>query len=94
MNFVAAIPLALWPGWHSRSASAVDRPDAAPIALGLVTLVCFYTHVVPFAFLGLGAALVAIGEGWRETLRRWLPLVPAALATLVWTRLAPPASPP
>src|SRR5690606_21343557 len=59
------------------------------IVLGLVAFVCFYTHVVPFAFLGLGAALAAIGGGWKETLRRWIPLAPAGLAALVWTQLSP-----
>src|SRR5690606_27130281 len=59
------------------------------VLLGVVAIVCFYTHVVPFAFLGLGAALVAIGGGWRETARRWIPLVPSALAALIWTQLSP-----
>ncbi len=88
MNFVAAIPLALAGlALAVRLRGRWTRRRA--VALGLVTLLCFYTHVVPFAFLGLGAALVAIGEGWRETLRRWIPLVPAALAALIWTRLSP-----
>ncbi|MGE0787382.1 MAG: hypothetical protein AB7S26_17045 [Sandaracinaceae bacterium] len=89
MNFTSAIPLAfvgialalqLRASWTRRRA----------IALGVVALLCFYTHVVPFAFLGLGAALV--GLDWsdrRATIRRWIPLVPSAIAALVWSRLSP-----
>lgn len=88
MNFIAAIPLML-----VGLAIAVRLREAwslrRAILLGAVTFVCFYTHVVPFAFLGLGAALVAIGEGWKETGKRWLPLVPPALAALVWSQLSP-----
>ncbi len=88
MNFVAAIPLALVGlALAVRLRGAFTRRRA--IVLGAVTLICFYTHVVPFAFLGLGAAVIAIGGSWRDTLRRWLPLVPAALAALIWTRLSP-----
>lgn len=88
MNFCAAIPLALWGlALAVRLRSEWSRRRA--LGLGVIALVCFYTHVVPFAFLGLGAALVAVGGGWRDTLRRWLPLVPSALAALIWTQLSP-----
>ena len=89
MNFTAAIPLALWglalavrlrTGWTRRRA----------ITLGAVTLVCFYTHVVPFAFLGLGAALLGLDhKDWRATARRYVPLAPASAAMLLWTQLSP-----
>lgn len=87
-NFMAAIPLCLF-----GLALAIDLRDRfdrrRAIGLGVVALVCFYTHVVPFAFLGLGAALVAIGEGPKETLRRWLPLVPAGVAMIFWSQASP-----
>lgn len=89
MNFAAAIPLAfLGLALAVRYRAAPTRGRA--IGLGVVTLVCFYTHVVPFAFLGLGAALVAIEWGdFKTTFRRWLPLGPATVAMLVWTQLSP-----
>jgi hypothetical protein len=59
------------------------------VGLAVVSTLTFYTHVVPFAFLGLGAALMLVGDGPRETLRRWLALVPAGLAALLWTRVSP-----
>jgi hypothetical protein len=88
LNFVAAIPLAL-----AGLAVAVRLrrrfTRGRVVALGALTLVAVYTHVVPFGFLGLGAALVGVGDGWRATLRRWAPLGPAAIAAVVWSKLAP-----
>lgn len=88
LNFVSAIPLALW----GLAVAARLREQWSPrraIALALLGVVTFYTHVVPFGFLGLGAGLLAIGDGWRATLRRWAPLVPAAIAAVVWSRTSP-----
>lgn len=88
LNFIGAIPLSL-----AGLALAVRLRERwttrRAVALAAVAVVAFYTHVVPFAFLALGAALVAIGEGPRETFRRWLPLAPAALAMLIWSQTAP-----
>lgn len=88
MNFVGAIPLALV-GLALAVRLRAQWSRRRAVLLAVVAIVCFYTHVVPFAFLGLGAALVAIGGGWMETARRWLPLAPSAVAALVWTRLSP-----
>ncbi len=88
MNFVAAIPLALW----GLSLAVRERSEPSrrrSIALSIIALVCFYTHVVPFAFLALGAGLVAIGGDLRASAKRLLPLAPALLAALVWTQLSP-----
>ena len=56
-NFIAAIPL-----WLYGTALAVRqlREPSPRRALGLTVLgvVCFYTHVVPFALLGVGVVLV------------------------------------
>lgn len=89
LNFVAAIPLALFGlALAVRLRRRWTRPRA--VGLAVVALVCFYTHVVPFAFLGLGAALAGLDHRrWKDTLRRWLPLVPAAVATVAWTQLSP-----
>jgi hypothetical protein len=89
LNFVAAIPLALLGlGLAARLRLSPTRRDA--VLLGVVTVVTFTMHVVPFAFLGLGAALLGLDvRDPRGTVRRWTPLVPGALATLVWTQLAP-----
>ncbi len=89
MNFTCAIPLA-FVGIALALRLRAEWTRRRAIALGAVTIVCFYTHVVPFAFLGLGAALVGLDLGdWRATLRRWAPLVPGGLAAIVWTQLSP-----
>ena len=88
VNFVAAIPLAL-AGLALAVRLRARWTRRRAILLGVVALVCFYTHVVPFAFLGLGAALVAIGGGPKETLARWAPLAPSGVAALLWTQLSP-----
>lgn len=87
-NFIAAIPLCLVGlGLAIKLRDRYDRERS--VFLGVVTLLCFYTHVVPFAFLGLGATLLAFGEGVMPTIRRLVPLVPAGAATLVWAVTSP-----
>ena len=71
LNFISAIPLALF----GLALAARLRQEFTPrraVGLAVVSTLTFYTHVVPFAFLGLGAALMLVGDGPRETLRRWL----------------------
>ena len=88
LNFIAAIPLCLVGlgiAAHLRRGFTVKRA----IALAAVALVTFYMHVVPFAFLGLGAALVAVGDGVVDTMKRWVPLAPAAIAALIWSEQSP-----
>lgn len=87
-NFIAAIPLVLVGLALSIRLRESWNPRLA-VGLALLTVVTFYTHVVPFGFLGLGAAMILVGEGWRETLRRWTALVPAGLAMLAWALRSP-----
>ncbi len=88
LNFVAAIPLCL-----AGLALAVNLrrrwSTRRAVLLAIVTVLTFYTHVVPFGFLGLGAGLVAIGGSVRDTAKRWLPLVPGALAVALWSQTTP-----
>ncbi|MCA9574401.1 MAG: hypothetical protein H6726_02555 [Sandaracinaceae bacterium] len=88
LNFVSAIPLALL-GLSLAVRLRLSFSPRVAAALAVVSTFTFYTHVVPFAFLGLGAALVLVGDGARQTLRRWLALVPAALAALLWMQVSP-----
>lgn len=88
LNFVAAIPLCLW-GLAVAVQLRQRFSRGRAVGLAVIAVVTFYTHVVPFGFLGLGAALVAVGDGVRPTLRRWLPLVPSALAAILWSRTSP-----
>ncbi len=88
LNFVAAIPLALF-GLALAARHAETPTRGRGVALGFVALVTFYTHVVPFAFLGLGAALLGLRRAPRALSLRWAPLVPAGLAVLAWLFWAP-----
>jgi hypothetical protein len=87
-NFIAALPLMFWGITLAlRYRRTHARRDAAILAAVLV--LCFYTHVVPFAFCALGCALVCMGGGLVPTLRRGFLFVPAALATLFWLHSTP-----
>ncbi len=87
-NFLAAIPLAF-----AGLALAVRLREkftrGRALTLAAITFVTFYTHVVPFAFLGLGAALIALGGGLRATVLRLATLVPAGVAALFWAQRSP-----
>jgi hypothetical protein len=88
LNFVAAIPLML------AGLALACRYRLAPtrgrgLGLAALLLLTFYTHVVPFAFLGLGAALSMLATPLRDTARRAWPLVPAAVAALLWMWASP-----
>ncbi len=91
LNFVAALPLMFW----GLTAAVRYRHDATPkrgALLAAILLLCFYTHVVPFAFLGLGAALVLVGDSMQATLRRVWVFVPAGLGFVSWLLLTPAGS--
>ncbi len=91
LNFVAALPLMFW-GLHTavQFRRAPSRKRGALLAFLL--LLCFYTHVVPFAFLGLGSALVLLGDSLQVSLRRLWVFVPAGLGCVSWLFLTPAGS--
>ncbi len=62
------------------------RSTRASVQLALVALGCFYTHVVPFALLGLGVLLLALERDARAVVHRLLALVPSGVAALLWLK--------
>lgn len=87
LNFVAGIPL-LFVGL----ALAVEQRErtglVGQVLLGLTLLVCFLTHVVPFALLGM--ALILLTPLSRRALsRQALLMLPSALAASVWLLASP-----
>ncbi len=83
LNFIAAIPLMLW-GLALAIQLRRRWTRGRAVLLVVVTVVCFYTHVIPFGLLGLGAALVLAGDSLLATIKRWLLLLPASVAMGVW----------
>jgi hypothetical protein len=103
-NFIAALPL-MFVGFRlalRMRRSADPRAERRAGAwLALLLLLCFYTHVVPFAFLALGSALILTGAAAssdsptnlraaaRATARRAWVFVPAGAAFVGWLLLTP-----
>jgi hypothetical protein len=88
LNFIAAIPLSL----HGVTLAVRQRRQPTPrraLGLALLAVVTFYTHVVPFALLALGVALVSLGRDPRRLALGVAPLLPAGLAALVWLARSP-----
>jgi len=84
VNFLAGLPLLAF-GLALALGLARSPSRARTLGLAAVALVCFYTHVIPFGVLALGASLVAIATRSAAGARRvLLPLAPSALAALVW----------
>ena len=91
INFAAAIPLMLLGlGQCARLRDEYTRQTA--ISLGVVGIVCFFMHVVPFAFLAIGAATLGLRDSAPQTFWRWLPMLPAGLISILWTFFSPAGS--
>lgn len=87
-NFLAALPLVFW-GLTAAVRLREQQTLKRMIVFGLLALVCFYMHVVPFAFLGLGAVLVLTGDSVRATAQRALAFIPAGIAAIGWLASTP-----
>lgn len=88
LNFLAAIPLCLFGlALALRHQRAPSRSLA--LALSAVSLVCFYTHVIPFAFLALGVVVIHLGRDVRSLAVGVAPLLPSALAAGAWLVWSP-----
>jgi len=87
-NFLAALPLVFW-GLTAAVRLREKHTVTRMVVLGVLALLCFYMHVVPFAFLGLGSAIVLIGDSWKLTLQRALAFVPVGTAALAWLASTP-----
>ncbi len=89
LNFLLGIPLMLWGialGIQLRaSPEQASRWYSKPgLLLAAVLLLTFYSHVVPFALLGVALGLLVLGVG-RAQLKGWLVAVaPSAMALAVW----------
>jgi len=90
-NFIAALPL-LFAGLTAALRFRRQATRKRGLVLSALLLACFYMHVVPFAFLGLGTLLVLLGGGLGASVRRLWVFAPAGLACLSWLFLTPAGS--
>lgn len=88
LNFVAAIPLSLY-GVSLAVQQRRGYSGGRALGLSLLSVLCFYTHVVPFALLALAVGLVSLARDWRVMLRSLAPLLPACAAGLLWMKVSP-----
>ncbi len=83
LNFLAAIPLCLF--GLALALRDRERPmRSTAVGLAVLLVVTFYMHVIPFALLALGVALIHLQRDLRALLRGLFPLVPALVAAIVW----------
>jgi hypothetical protein len=87
-NFIAAIGLSLY-GVALALQQRRRFSRARAIGSAALCVVCFYTHVVPFALMAVAIVLVGSYATWRAAARSLAPLLPAALATLLWLFASP-----
>lgn len=89
LNFLLGIPLMLW--GMALAIQLRSSPELASrwwskpsLLLAAVSLLTFYSHVVPFALLGFASGLLVLGVG-RAQLKGWaLAVAPSAVAAVVW----------
>ena len=89
LNFIAAIPLALFALALAIRIRTGGFTRGRAAGLGALTLICFYTHVVPFGLLLLACFAVGLSRDWRAMVRYAVPFVPALVATGVWMLTSP-----
>ncbi len=82
-NFLGALPLVFF-GLTAAVRLRERHTLKRQIVLGVLLLLCFYMHVVPFAFLGLGATVILIGDSWKRTIERGYAFIPSLIAVGAW----------
>jgi hypothetical protein len=82
-NFLGALPLVFF-GLTAAVRLRQKHTLKRQLVLGLLLLLCFYMHVVPFAFLGLGATAILIGDSWKRTIERGYSFIPSLIAVGAW----------
>jgi hypothetical protein len=87
-NFLAALPFVFF-GLAAAVRLREKHTIKRMVTLGILLLVCFYMHVVPFAFLGLGATAVLIGDSLKRTVQRGIAFIPVTIAAGGWLASTP-----
>ncbi|HEY6880297.1 MAG TPA: hypothetical protein VI299_19875, partial [Polyangiales bacterium] len=87
-NFLGALPLVFF-GLNAAVRLRQKHTFKRQAVLGVLLLSCFYMHVVPFAFLGLGATMILIGDSWKRTIERGFAFIPSLIAVGAWLGSTP-----
>lgn len=89
LNFVGGVPFMFWGLTLASRLGRSPRVDLRTAALFVAAaLGAFFMHVVPFGLMMIGATLLTMRGGVRQTITRWLVLAgPSALA-LGWLFLS------
>gem|GEM_PF-335726 len=88
VNFIAAIPLMFF-GIACAIRVHQEPTRRRSVALAAILFVTFYTHVVPYGVLLLAVLALAYDRRPSVLLQRLLPIVPSAVAALVWVLTSP-----
>ncbi|HEY6880166.1 MAG TPA: hypothetical protein VI299_19210 [Polyangiales bacterium] len=87
-NFLGALPLVFF-GLTAAVRLREKHTLKRQAVLGVLLLSCFYMHVVPFAFLGLGATMILVGDSWKRTIERGYAFIPSLIAVGAWLGSTP-----
>jgi hypothetical protein len=83
LPFMIAVPLMLWA--FALSARYLEEPTQnRAIALAVLAVALFYSHILPFAVFGVGFAAMFPWERPREWLRAGAPVLPGVLLSVWW----------
>ncbi|HET9955929.1 MAG TPA: hypothetical protein VFQ61_15575, partial [Polyangiaceae bacterium] len=88
VHFVAGVPCMLF-GLALGARSCRAPSIGTKLGLAAVGVLCFYTHVVPYAMLCVGTILLGASRSPARTVERSLPLGASALCALWWLRVSP-----
>jgi hypothetical protein len=88
LNFIAGIPLLIW-GLALAVRFSESRSPRVALGLAAVSVVCFFTHVAPYALLVLGVTALAITRDLAQMAWRVVPLAPSVICAAVWSRTNP-----
>lgn len=83
LQFLIGIPLMLF-GWSLAIDYLRDGKRRHAIALGVVAVLTFFSHIVVFGVFGIGLALFAPLRSPKKLARLALPLVPSVLLLVRW----------
>ena len=84
-HFVSAFPLMLW-GLALAIEQSNHPTKLRGVGLFLISLACFYMHVMPFLMLLGAIGILSIRKDWRKALYVLGPVAPTIVWMLIWSQ--------